>query len=201
MAYPYTPAFVAFCGGTPVDEIAAEFKIPIESLKAKMWQEGWRGLANRMAGRITVDLVPHDAALSKCERNRAKNYEAAVKLREHLTEILEHLRAGTLRIKKVFHYQGRTIEHAAQPGPADWVCIANYAMAIANMTYRALGDCVGNGGYKADVSPGAAPPVSPMTIVLPAAVANPRAERCRDVESRAIEQGDPDAAMLARLPP
>ena len=161
MAYAYTPAFIAFCGGAPVEEISAEFSIPLESLKAKMRQEGWRGLANRMAGRITADLVPHDGALAKCEANRAKNYETAVRLRDHLMEVVAALRAGTLRIKKVLHYKGQTIEYEAQPGPADWVSISNYAMTIANMSYRALGDFGAIGGYRADAGPGTPPPPRP----------------------------------------
>lgn len=174
MAYPYTPAFVAFCGGAPVEELAAEFKIPIESLKAKIRQEGWRLLANRMSGRITVDWTPNDAALVKCEENRAQNYRMAAELREHLKEMIAHLRAGTLRIKKQFHHRGQVIEAEVEPGPGDWLNIATYARTIADMTYRALGDHGANGGYKADASPEKAPPAPPVTIVMPSAVALPR---------------------------
>ena len=65
MAYPYTAAFVAYCGGAPVEELAAEFNIPIKSLQSKIRQEGWRALANRLAGRIPTDQSPHDETLAK----------------------------------------------------------------------------------------------------------------------------------------
>ena len=91
MAYPYTPAFVAFCQGAPAEEISAVFNIPLKSLQAKMRQESWQTLANRMAGSITMDRTPNDEALAKCEENRAKNYEIASKLRDELGKTIENL--------------------------------------------------------------------------------------------------------------
>jgi len=201
MAYLYTPAFVAFCSGASVDEIAAEFKIPIESLKAKIRQENWRGLIKRMAGRITADRIPGEDALARCEANRAKNFEMASKLREHLIEVVGALRAGTLRIKKVLHRKGETIEFLAEPGPADWVSIAAYARTIADMTYRALGDMVANGGYKADVNQGNQTPESALTIVLPEVVARPRSQRGLEVEAGSLEQGEENTEPPLLLPP
>ena len=164
MAYPYTPAFVAFCGGAPIEEIAEKFNIPIKSLQSKIRQEGWRALANRLCGRISTDWTPYEDVLAKIEANRAKNYETAAKLREHLTDMVGHLHAGTLRIKKLFQHQGRVVEHEVSPGPADWLNIATYARTIADMSYRALGDHVANGGYKADAS--AATPPPPLRSLL-----------------------------------
>ena len=177
MAYAYTPAFVAFCYGSPIEEISKEFNIPIKSLMAKIRQESWRSLAERLARRIMPETAPHDSILDKIEANRAKNYEIAAELREHLVTIVNALRIGALRIKKRFQRKGQVIEHEVEPGPADWLAIATYLRTVTDMTYRALGDHEGNGGYKADASPGTPPPASPITIILPAAVAEPRQER------------------------
>jgi hypothetical protein len=188
MAYPYTPAFVAFCRGAPVEEISAVFNIPLKSLQAKMRQEGWQTLANRMAGSITVDRTPNDEALAKCEENRAKNYEIASKLRDELGKTIENLAAGTLKIKKLWHNKGDVVEYWAEPTMADLLNIATFARTVHDMTYRALGDTVANGGHETDTSPGASPPTPPITIVLPEAIARPRLERCINVESRILSQ-------------
>jgi hypothetical protein len=177
MAYSYTPAFVAFCGGAPLDEIAEEFNIPIGSLTAKVRNEGWRGLANRIAPRFGPDTSPADDILDKIEANRAKNYEAAAKLREHAVTIIKALCAGTLRIKKQFQHKGQVIEYEAEPGPSDWLSIATYLRTIADMTYRALGDHEANGRYRADAGPGGSTPAPSIEIVLPDAIAKPREQR------------------------
>lgn len=190
MAYPYTPAFVAFCGGAPFEEIAVEFKIPLASLQAKARQEGWRALANRMAVPGAGDRTPYAEKLDRCEVNRAKNYEIAAKLREHVVEIIHSLYAGTLRIKKRFQQKGQMVEYEAQPGPGDWLNIASYARTVADMTYRALGDHTANGGHKADASAGMPPPAPPVTIVLPGAIAHPRTEHSLNPELPAIGQGN-----------
>lgn len=197
MAYPYTPAFVAFSGGAPLEEIAEEFKIPIESLKAKVRQEGWRGLANRITGRMVADVTPYDEAFKKIEANRAKNYEAAAKLREHLMEIIQHLSDGTLRIKKWFQRKGQMVEYQVEPSPADLLSIATYARTITDMTYRALGDFQAQGKAVQD-APAASltPPPPPITIVLPGPVSRPRYER-----SLEVEVGDASTLPLLPAPP
>ncbi len=184
MSYPYTPAFVAFCGGAPLEEIAHEFNIPIESLKAKIRQDAWRSLANRISGRIAVEVTSHDEALNKIETNRAKNYETAAKLRDHAIEIIHCLRAGTLRIKKRFQQKGQLVEQEVEPGPADWLSIATYLRTVTDMTYRALGDFQAQGGKAVQDAPAGtpSPPAPPITIVLPSAVARPRQERGLTIE-------------------
>jgi hypothetical protein len=201
MAYSYTPAFVAYCQGAPVEEIAAELKIPVTSLQAKIRQEGWRGLANRMSGRIPADAGPNDDALNRIEANRAKNYEIAAKLREHVIEIVIALRAGTLRMKKQFQHKGQIVEYEAKPGPAEWLNIATFARTVFDLTYRALGDFGANGGYKADASPGTPPPAQPISIILPAAIARPREERSVEVECAPVEPGSGQATAVRALLP
>jgi hypothetical protein len=177
MAYAYTPAFVAFCFGTSAEEISKSFNIPIKSLKAKMRQESWLKLAERLTARTMPEPALHESILDKIETNRAKNYEIAAELRIHLAKIIEALRDGKLRIKKHFHHKGQIVKYEAEPSPADCLAIVTYARTIADMTYRALGDHEGNGGYMADASPGTPPPTPPITIVLPTVIAKPREQR------------------------
>jgi hypothetical protein len=200
MAYSYTPAFVAYCQGAPPEEIAEAFKVPIKSLLAKIRQEGWRGLANRMAGRFSADSTPNDDALNKIEANRAKNYALAAKLREDLIEIIERLCAGKLRIKKHFQHKGQIVEYEAEPTIADRVNLANYARTIADLTYRALGDHIANGGFRADASPETPPPATPAIIVLPSVIARPRGERSVEVECAPVEPESGQATTPPLLP-
>src|SRR5262249_43722304 len=139
MAYLYTPAFVAYCKGASAEEIAREFEIPIESLKAKMRQEGWRTLANRLAPQEATNPRASERILDKIEANRAANYETAARLRNDLEKIVEALLNGTLRIKRQWQFRGKVIEYDAEPTIADRLNIANYARTIADLTYRALG--------------------------------------------------------------
>src|SRR5262245_8313741 len=169
MAFPYTPAFLAFCRGAPVEEIATKFSIPIESLKAKMRQEGWRTLANRLVSKGVPEQPPSERILEKIEANRAANYETAADLRRDATKIIEALLNGTLRIKKQWQYGGKVIEYEAEPTIADRLDLANYAKEIADLTYRALGDHGANGCHREDVAAGAPPPPCPaVTVILPA---------------------------------
>jgi hypothetical protein len=201
MAFPYTPAFVAYCQGAPVEEIAAEFKVPVKSLQAKIRQEGWRSLANRMSGCIPADAGLNSDALNRIEANRAKNYETAAKLREHVIEMVIALRAGTLRIKKQFQHKGQIVEYEAEPGPADWLNIATYARIISDMTYRAIGDSQAQGKPGQDASAGALnPPAPPLTIILPSVIARPRFERSVEVECAPVESSGGNPAMPLSLP-
>lgn len=186
MAYFYTPAFVAYCKGAPVEEIATQFSIPLDSLKAKMRAEGWKTLAGVLFGN-DGPLPAHTAdALARIEANRTKNYELAVKLRDNLRVVLDALCAGTLRIKKLFNYKGTATEYDAPLTISDLVNLATYAHTIHEMTYRALGDHGANGG-KADTTAAAAPPAPAMTIILPAAIALPRDQRQGPDETRLLE--------------
>jgi len=187
MAYSYTPAFVAYCKGAPIEEISAEFNIPIGSLKSKMRQEGWKSLADSLLDQNGP--VPGNAAeaLVRIEANRAKNYETATTLRDALDRTLAQLELGSLRVKKYWQHKGQIVEYDAEPSIADVLNIAVFARTVADLTYRALGDTVANGGHKADASPGTTPPTPPITIVLPDVIARPRHAHTVDIESVAIE--------------
>jgi hypothetical protein len=155
--------------------------------------DAWHNLAH-----MSRKILPHRLGNGN---NNTSYYLLPPVLREHLMHIVKALRAGTLRIKKVLHYRGQTIEYLAKPGPAEWLSIATYATTVANLTYRALGGFGALGGYTADVTAGTPAPAPPVTIVLPGVVARPRAERCLETQSQVVDQGDQNAAGQALLPP
>lgn len=195
MAYKYGPALVAFSKGTPTEEIAEVFKIPIDSLKAKIREEGWNSLVNELNVPNFSCPKQTEEALKKCEENRHKNYEIASKLRDDAKQIIEGLLAGTLRIKKQFHNRGQIVEFEAEPTLADRVNLATYVRTITDLTYRALGDMAVNGGPGELLTLPAPPPV---TIILPTAVAAPRQER---VVSAAIDPAHHEQPKQIELVP
>jgi hypothetical protein len=164
-----------------------------------MRQEGWQGLADALIGQ--TGPVPRNTAdaLARIEANRAKNYEMAAKLAKELDRILDRLAAGTLRIKKRFQYKGQVVECDAEPSIADFVQLATYMRMVHDMTYRALGDIVANGGHKADAAAGAQPPSLPIEIILPKEIALPRHERAARAEAerkRLLEQENGETPSL-----
>jgi hypothetical protein len=186
MAYNYTPAFVAFCNGEPPEAIAAELNIPIDSLKSKMRQEGWKGLADRLLGQNGPVPVNAENAFARLEANRAKNYEMACKLRDALGRIIDQLEADTLKIRKFWQLKGQVIEYDAKPNMSDLVQLATYARMVMDMTYRALGDQV----VKADAAAQAHTPPAPITVILPKEVALPREQAALLAEQRRREQAN-----------
>jgi hypothetical protein len=178
MAYSYTPAFVAYCKGLAVEEIAREFNIPLDSLKSKIRQEGWKGLADRMCGLngpVPADTV---AALDRIEANREKNYETASKLRDQINALLDQYAAGTLRIRKYFIVKGAAAGYDAVPTPSDLLNLATCARTIADLTFRSLGDMAGQAGKKT-ANPETNPVSHPIKINLPPIISLPRQMRAR----------------------
>ena len=204
ISYPWQAAFVAYCNGSPIDEIAQVFDIPLDKVHRHMAAEGWAGLRARLPlvtlQQTTTDgqmvkegegtecmgrrgtpqaLVPAVAAkLELIQQNRDANLAVFVQLREHLVENVRGLRDGTLKIERLFHFKGSVVEHASTPGPGDWVNIAAYARTIAEGTYRALGDFQSQEKAGQDAAAGASAPSGPaITIILPNVIASPREER------------------------
>lgn len=192
---PWQAAFVAYCNGTAEDEIAQVFDIPLLKLKVKMQAEGWAALREKMplvttrAGQNATALALRgtaglpaeiEAKLAVIQENRAKNLTVFVDLRDRLLEQLQAWKAGNLRIEKSWSNKGVVTTHEAAPGPGDWVNIATFAQTIAQGTYRALGDFQAQDKPGQDAVGGAQlnPSLGPaITIILPGAVAMPRAER------------------------
>ena len=186
---------MAFCNGTPEEEISQVFSIPLATLQDRMAFENWRALRIKMPMALTTTgpqlPAETEAKLAVVLANRQKNLEVFTGLRDQLVEKLRAWKAGTLRVEKAFNFKGQIVTHEAEPGPGDWVNIATFAQTIAQGTYRALGD------FQASDKPGQdagllnAPQGPAITIIMPGAVAFPRDQRgIREARGEVIDLGE-----------
>jgi hypothetical protein len=202
--YTWDAAFVAFCNGSNVEEISEVFKIPLRSVKQRCMAAGWRALRTKLpliTNKTGMELMTRqvnavadaklptkvEARIARIEENRKHNLAVFAELREHLIEKVKAFKAGTLLVQKVFCTKGLITTYEAPPGPGDWVNIASYANQVAQGTYRALGDLAAQDKPHQDSGPGGGQlPIGPsITIILPAAVAQPREERSLN-EAKAV---------------
>jgi hypothetical protein len=150
-------------------------KTKVQRSAVQLWQEVPE------TGRSAVATIPSkvEAKLALIADNRQKNYEAACKLRDHALSILDKLGKGELQFEKVFNSKaGGVVRAVIGPSSGDWVNIATYLRTIADLTYRALGDMAEKGPDGTGTSAGPNAPGAPaITIILPGAIAAPRAER------------------------
>jgi hypothetical protein len=169
--YNYAAAFVEYCKGTPVEDIALALAIPLETLKAKIRTEAWQ----RLSGEMALSLVPAKRAerdLAKIEDNRTKNMQIAELLQRDAFELAGRLLKGELKMKFVTP-KGDVVE--LEPTAKDRKNIAEYANRVAEMTYRALGDSE-KPAHNADGQAAQGGPTV-ITINLPPQIGVPRAER------------------------
>ena len=185
--YQWQAAFVAYCNGVPEDEICAVFSIPDATLRERMRTEQWSQLRTKMplvtigenASGAPMQLAPQmEAKFALIQENRTANLKVFAELREHLVEMVTALRTKALKFEKQFHNKGMVVRADVEPSAADWVNIATYARTVADGTYRALGDFQGQEKASQDAGANPQTPVAPaITIILPAAIAQPRSLR------------------------
>lgn len=188
---PWQVAFVAYCNGMSIDEIAASLSLSVDSLKHKIADERWADLRTKLPLATMQDngvskpvesaLAPETKArLDLLFANRKKNYEVFARLRDHLAEQVEALASGKAKVLKLFFSAklGMVVEKEVVPGPGDWVNIATYARTVSEGTYRALGDFAAQEKPGQDAAAGATnAPAPAITIIIPTAIAEPRQER------------------------
>lgn len=179
--YNYAAAFVAFTRNITVEDIAQTFAIPLTTLKNKVRTEGW--------ARLATDYMPKEAVLApraerdieRVQANREKNLTIATQLQDDLLAMVEALRKGELKFKKVLA-TGGIVE--MQPTIKDRLDLAQYAKTVSEMAYRALGDAAPSGREGGD---GALPPgANIINIILPAPVAHPRPERVQVAQHESL---------------
>jgi hypothetical protein len=189
--YNYAAAFVAFTNGTPIEEVALVFDIPLETLQLRCREERWRELSEELP-LVTRALTAGDpgtpalartdprtnAKLTLMSRNRDENFGIACALREDLKSLVAKLTSEEgLTVEKHFHNRGAVITHHAPLSIADRVNLATYARTIADLTYAALGDKTATQGKPEDGIAGSAGATPGITIILPGVIAEPREKR------------------------
>ena len=169
--YNYAAAFVAFTRNVPVEDIAQTFAIPATSLKNKIRTEGWSKLASDYLP--VANMAPRaERDLERLQANREKNLTIAAQLQDDLIEMVEALRKGELKFKKVLA-TGGIVE--MQPTIKDRLDLAQSAKTGSEMAYRALGDAAPSGREGGDTALPLGANI--INIILPAQVAQPRPER------------------------
>lgn len=192
----WAAAFTAFVGGSTLDEIAAVYDMPLDTLRRRSIDEKWSVMKGKIleqskalvvtdSGPMTQleannQLLPPEvrARLALIKHNREVQYQRAVKMGEELDDILQKIRAGTYRVgKHISVPKVGPVWVEAAPGPADLVNIATYARTLADLAYRALGDAAADGQERRAEVSATNSPQSAITIILPAAIGAPRGER------------------------
>jgi len=170
--YNRVAAFVEYArGGSSLEEISRALVIPLEELKRWYRKERWDVLAPKLSLATAANagaLVDDETARKRIAENRDRNLAVATKLQADLLEVVDKLRAGTLKVKKVFA-NGSTAE--VDPSLRDRNDLALYARNVAEISYRALGDTEPCKNPHTDP---ASPTAGQITIVLPALLAAPR---------------------------
>lgn len=184
--YNRTAAFVEFCKGTPLEQIAHALVIPILRLKQWRRDEQWDSLMGMSITQTTAVAAPQSVeAQERIQANREKNLLVAQKLQEDLLEVIGKLRAGTLKIEKVFA-NGSSV--SLDPSLRDRCDLALYAKNVAEISYRALGDVESAKNAHVEGGNGIA---GQITIVMPAMLSAPRekmADEAVDIESSVVEE-------------
>lgn len=182
--YDWHGAFLAYCHGHTTGEIAEMYSIPHEKLLRKMsvdrWEIGRQDLA-KLSPIPFEQQSPQLASLEKLQHNRQRIVNIVGQLFEDAAEVTRALREKRLKFKK--HFVSRTkeagttiIEKEVDPSMQDRVALSNYLKTLSEIAYRALGD-VAPGESQVGPSLASQVPNAAITIILPEAIAKPRAER------------------------
>jgi hypothetical protein len=194
----WAAAFTAYVGGSTLDEVAAVFGIPPESVKRRSIDEKWLVMREKILAQsralVTTDsnsgpvsqleannqLLPPEirARLALIKQNREQQYQRAVRMGEELDRILQGIKEGTYRVgKHISVPKVGPVWVEAAPGPADLVNIGTYARTLADLAYRALGDAAADGQERRAEVSATNSPQQAITIILPTAIGAPRGER------------------------
>jgi len=186
-------AFVAYCHGCPLDEIAQVYGMELAVLDARIRAENWQKLraslplvAREAPGRVEK---PTDGAakLALIQQNRLDNLAGWVKLRDHALDMIERLRTGTLKMEKIFCNKYGVQRAETNLTTGDFVNLATYLQTISQGTYRALGDFEAQDKVRQDVLVSAQSPAPAITIILPGVISAPREQRAIEAESQVID--------------
>lgn len=186
-------AFVEYCKGQTLEEISFGLALPLNILKGWYRMEQWSTVSK--AALVPVISNPEQAKrdLAAIEANRQVNLNIAKRLQNVLLDTVTKLEQGELTITRVTA-KGLTVE--SPPTPRDVADIANTARAVADMSYRALGDVI-EVKHSGSERPGDNQGAGQITIVMPALVALPRQKRAEmtlNVEAQAVTELLPASA-------
>lgn len=181
MKYNLTAAFVDFCNGLSLEDIAQTRLIPLDHLQGVASKSDWTTLRGAMVPAVAVQDVATKPVRDwgRITANREKNLTIAQLLQQDLLTVAQQLVAGTLQLERVTS-KGSVVKYT--PGLAERAQLGQYARAVAEISSKALGDEAEGreGGEKPEGSRGLGQ--GAITIVLPPIVARPRQERVLEID-------------------
>jgi hypothetical protein len=183
--YNWAAMFVAYSGGSKLEEISQIFACPMPVLRRAAMTQDWATMSAKLVVPTARDIPDvTEARLKRLESNRAKNFELADILREKLLQDFIALRNGTLKVERVAAYKGEVHHTEVEPGPQDLVALANAAKNVSEMTYRALGDVAAEDRQITGSKNGDA---ASITVILPTVVHTTNAPREEKVVQQVID--------------
>jgi hypothetical protein len=183
--YNWAAMFVAYSGGSKLEEISQIFACPMPVLRRAAMTQDWATMSAKLVVPTARDIPDvTEARLKRLESNRAKNFELADILREKLLKDFIALRNGTLKVERVAAYKGEVHHTEVEPGPQDLVALANAAKNVSEMTYRALGDVAAEDRQIVGAKNGDA---ASITVILPTVVHTTNAPREEKVVQQVID--------------
>jgi hypothetical protein len=192
-------AFMAYCEGHTVQEIGQVFNIPEDKIIRQMTRYRWDASKDKLLSMTNTPFHKGAPVLAKLEllaANRQRIYEKVSTLIEDAGKVITALNNGTLKLKKQWKMKGvgreapdEIVEKEVDPSIQDRVAIATYLKLLADISYRALGDVAP--GESQNVPSAASSIPQAITIILPAAIAQPRHLRGRQSEATPLPNSQP----------
>lgn len=179
LKYNLTAAFVDYCNGLTLEDIAQTRLIPLDHLRVVSTRNDWPTMRNALVPAVQDVNARPVQDWGKISANRAKNLAIAQLLQADLLHIAQELVNGTLQLERVTS-KGDKVKYT--PGMAERAQLGQYARAVAEISSKALGDESGEraAGEKPEGARGIGP--GAITIVLPPIVARPRQERGLEID-------------------
>ena len=180
----YGEAFVHYCGGTELQDVAMLMHCDVKKLEARSVAERWPTLRARMEAQqkslqpVSADEIARRAEL--IQQNREANLRIVQKLRQDAENVVDELinSKGEDMITQYWHNKGEIIAKRRAMTIAERATLATYLQTIAQISYAALGDSRAASGTRDDGSVSSSAQGQPgITIILPGVIAKPRGER------------------------
>lgn len=161
--------FAAWVKGATMEQIAAQWGVPIAEIQALAETHEWYDLRQTMlpAVRGPRELGVARNSVDEIMANRTENMRMFSTLRDSLIDKLVQLKNGKLRVERIIGTKDGPIVCDQAPTPSDYSSFASAAKIISEGTARCLGDHQANETSKGASANGAAMEV---TVLLPAAV-------------------------------
>lgn len=181
--YNWCGAFVEYCRGSSLDDVAAIHEIPLPTLRARADADSWE--LNRLKAVSTfkkLDATPYlkpddiEKRQAISREVRAETIEIAKLLMKDARRVAESIAEDGGTTERQWQFQGQVIRADIPMTSSEKLQFATYVQSLANTIYSALGESQG-GGRPSEGGNMQTSNQPHVTIVLPGVIGAPRAER------------------------